>query len=92
MEINELSIILHNKKLLPIGLLNSFIQDNVLTKVVMLVKSKQLHRLFLCIIKLIIDLEMKVVEELLNMLGVVFKIDIEEMFTRIIVKISHYLD
>ena len=92
MAINIQSIILHNKKLLPIGLLNNFIQNNVLTKVVMLVKFLQLHRLFLCIIKLIIGLEMMEVEKFFNMLGLVFKIDIEEMFIRIIDKISNYLD
>ncbi len=76
MVINIQSIILYNKKLLPIGLLNNFIQNNVLTKMVMLVKFIPLHR---------------VVEKLFNMLGLVLKIDIEEMFIRIIDKISYYL-
>ena len=77
MVINIQSIILYNKKLLPIGLLNNFIQNNVLTKMVILVKFIPLHR---------------VVEKLFNMLGLVLKIDIEEMFIRIIDKISYYLD
>ena len=76
MVINIQSIILYNKKLLPIGLLNNFIQNNVLTKMVMLVKFIPLHR---------------VVEKFFNMLGLVLKIDIEEMFIRIIDKISYYL-